>query len=104
MWAYHHRQEMDQARYQALLAKDAQLEARIKQLEGTKRDTSYTPKGMDSDLMYSDEYVEAVYNPEQPEHHRHESWMANIILKAIVFTVVLGGIMFFIWLIFIRRQ
>jgi hypothetical protein len=69
MWAYHHRHDMDQARYQALLAKDSQLEAKIKMLEAQKieRNTAYVPNGMDNDLMYSNEYVDAVYNPEQGE-------------------------------------
>lgn len=65
MWAYNHRYDMDQARYQALLARDSQMESRIRQLEmrGTPRDTTYTPKGMETDLMYSNDYVDAVYNP-----------------------------------------
>ncbi len=32
-WAYHHRYDMDPARYQALVAQDQQLEARVEQLE-----------------------------------------------------------------------
>ena len=65
MWAYHHRHDMDQARYNSLLSKDAQLEAKIRQLEqqGIKRDVNYTPAGVEPDLMYSNEYVDAAYNP-----------------------------------------
>ena len=60
-WAYHHRYDMDPARYQALVAKDQQLEARVEQLEAQQapRDPSYTPPGVDRDLMYSDRYVAA---------------------------------------------
>lgn len=70
MWAYHHRPMsdgtgMDQARYQAMLSKDANLEARIKALEakGIPVDRSYTPEGMDPDLQYTNDFVDAAYNP-----------------------------------------
>ena len=65
MWMYCHRDSMDSTRYRDLVAKDAQLEARIKQLEAQKtaRDPNYTPKGIDTDLMYTDSYVDSVYNP-----------------------------------------
>jgi hypothetical protein len=65
MWAYSHRYDMDSARYQALLAQDARLETRIRQLEAEKaaRDPNYLPAGIDADLQYTDDYVHAVYNP-----------------------------------------
>jgi len=67
-WAYNHRYDMDDARYQALLARDAQLQARIKQLEdqSVPRDRTYAPPELkdNPDLMYSDDYVNAVYNPQ----------------------------------------
>jgi hypothetical protein len=65
-WVYHHRDVMDQARYNALLAKDGQLEARLRDLEakGTPRDPKYSPAGVDDDLMYTTNYVEAAYNPQ----------------------------------------
>ena len=61
-WAYHHRYDMDPARYQALVASDQQLETRVEQLEAQQapRDPNYTPPGVDRDLMYSDHYVAAV--------------------------------------------
>ena len=63
-WAYHHRYDMDPARYQALVAQDQQLEARVTQLEAQQvpRDPDYTPPGVDRDLMYSDRYVEQTYS------------------------------------------
>jgi hypothetical protein len=68
-WAYHHRGEMDPARYNDLLSKDAKLEARIKELETENkglRDSTYLPPGVDDlDYMYDDDYVDAVVNPEQ---------------------------------------
>lgn len=69
-WAYHHYNDMDRARYQELLSRDAQLEARIRQLEQEKvpRDPTYTPPALkdNDDLMYTDNYVDAVYNPQPP--------------------------------------
>jgi hypothetical protein len=65
-WAYNHRADMDQQRYRDLLARDAQLENRIGQLEAEGRsvDPTYVPQGVDRDLIYTDEYVNAVYNPQ----------------------------------------
>jgi hypothetical protein len=62
-WAYHHRYDMDPARYQALLAGNQQLEARVSQLEAQQvvRDPGYVPAGLDRDLMYSDRYVGQSY-------------------------------------------
>lgn len=67
-WAYHHRYDMDEARYRALLEKDAQLETRLRELEAQKvpRDSAYVPKELakDPDVMYTDEYVNAIFNPQ----------------------------------------
>lgn len=59
-WAYSHRYAMDDARYRELLAKDAQLEAKVRELENQKvaRDPSWTPPGIEGDLVYKKEYVE----------------------------------------------
>jgi len=58
-WAYHHRYDMDPARYSALMAHDQALEARVAQLEAQQapRNAQFTPAGLDQDLMYSDNYV-----------------------------------------------
>jgi len=64
-WAYHHRYDMDPARYQALVATDQQLQARVTELEAqqqVQRDPSYVPAGVDRDLMYSDQYVNRAYS------------------------------------------
>jgi len=63
-WAYHHRYDMDPARYQALLANNQQLETRVSQLEALQapRDPTFTPTGLDRDLMYSDQYVNRTYS------------------------------------------
>ncbi len=64
-FAYNHYDAIDQARYRDLLSRDANLEARIQQLEAEKsqRNPTYVPEGIDADLMYNDNYVDAVYNP-----------------------------------------
>src|SRR5262245_11291866 len=69
LWVYNHRDEMDARRYRDLLEKDRQLEARVRELEEKKtpRDPTYTPKGIDPDLVYNDRYAEAAYNPQKVE-------------------------------------
>lgn len=67
MWMYHNRSSIDQQLYQQELAKNAALQAQIAQLEasGTAVNPGYVdPEFADNpDLMYTDEYVQAVYNP-----------------------------------------
>ena len=105
MWAYCHRADMDSARYQAMLAKDAQLEARIKQLErqGTKADPTYVPKGMDRDLMYSNDYVDAVYNPTVASTPTHAPADAGVALKVILWVFGIAFLVWFVWFVFIRE-
>lgn len=64
-WTYHHQKEMDEQRYKDLLKRNDRLAAEIKKLEeqGVVRDPTYCPEGMDPDLQYTDEYVNAAYNP-----------------------------------------
>ena len=72
LWIYNHRNEMDDARYHDLLQKDADLERRLHDLEGqgVTRDSSYTPAGVDKDLMYNDDEVKQAYN----EGTTHPQW------------------------------
>lgn len=62
-WVYHHRDQIDPARFEELKKKDATLEKRIAELEaqGVKKDPSYVPPGIEEDLMYKDEYVKGAY-------------------------------------------
>lgn len=64
---YHHRDQMDSARYQELLAKDAELKARLEALEKEKvaRDPNYVLPALaqNPDLQYSKDFVTAAYNP-----------------------------------------
>lgn len=92
---YHHKDEMDPERYKELLAKDAALEAKIKELEATgiKQDASYVPPELkdDKDLMYSNDVVKAAYDE---KHSSGFPWFWTIV--GVLFT---GGIYF----IFIKR-
>ena len=72
MWAYCHRADMDTARYNALLARDANLAARVRTLDAQKAavDPTYVPTGLSSpDLMYTDDYVDSVINPHVVQTH-----------------------------------
>jgi hypothetical protein len=72
LWIYNHRDEMDDARYHDLLQKDADLERRLHdiQQQGVTPDSSYTPPGVDQDLMYNDDEVKQAYN----EGTTHPQW------------------------------
>ena len=97
-WAYHHRYDMDPARYQALIATDQQLEARVAQLEAQQapRDPNYVPPGLDRDLMYSDRYVEQTYS-NRPTRLGVIAFWALGVPTALAFTG------FFVWLIWFKR-
>jgi hypothetical protein len=100
MWAYHHRESMDDARYQELLRRDAQLSAKIKELEakGVQRDPTYTLPGVDPDLQYDDEYVEAAYNGEKEQ--TDYAWLGWLCLGVVVFV----GVVFVVYfLVFVKK-
>ena len=58
---------MSDARYQAMLAKDARLEAEIAQLKAQNLalDPNYAPTGMDQDVMYNKEFVNSSLGVDQ---------------------------------------
>ncbi|MGO8930961.1 MAG: hypothetical protein ACLQU3_29240 [Limisphaerales bacterium] len=97
-WAYHHRYDMDPERYQALVANDQQLEARVEQLEAQQapRDPNYVPPGVDRDLMYSDHYVARSYSNRPTAAGVFAFW-----LLAVPTALCVTG--FFIWLIWFKR-
>jgi hypothetical protein len=97
-WAYHHRFDMDSARYQALLASDQQLEARVAQLETGQvaRDPSYVPAGLDRDLMYSDRYVAHSYS-------NRPTLLGVAAFCVLGVPAALALCAFFIWLIWFKR-
>jgi hypothetical protein len=97
-WAYHHRYDMDPARYQALVANDQQLQARVEQLESQQapREPNYAPPGVDQDLMYSDRYVERSYSNRPTPAGAIAFWLLAV-------PTALGVSGFFIWLIWFKR-
>ena len=97
-WAYHHRYDMDPARYQALVATDQQLEARVEQLEAQQapRDPNYVPGGLDRDLMYSDHYVARTYSNRPTTLGVITFWLLGI-------PTALAVVAFFLWLIWFKR-
>lgn len=111
MWAYHHQNRMDQVRYRDLLTKDAQLERRVKELEGqgVARDPNYKVPGMDPDLMYSDQYVDAVYNPQPtatetlPLRNTGRSAFGSAVRTLAIILAILAGLIFVAWLVFFKR-
>ena len=89
---------MDPARYQALLATDQQLEARVQALETQQapRDPNYVPAGVDRDLMYSDRYVAHAYS-----NRATPSGVVAFWLLAIPSAIGVSGL--FIWLVWFKR-
>ena len=93
LWVYNHRDEMDQERYRDLVGKDADLEHRLDDLEnqGVPHDPSYTPSGVDQDLMYDDNQVQRAY----AENQSHGRWgllvlgLVGIALVYLIFFVPL---------------
>jgi hypothetical protein len=112
MWYYNHQQVIDQARYQELLAHDAQLQDRLRRLEaqGAARNPAAAPPGLDPDLMYTDTFVNAVYNPTPPvpgptvvpyPHPAVSFWHGvQVLLYALVVIALLALL---IWLVFFKR-
>ncbi len=97
-WAYHHRYDMDPARYDALLAHDQQLEARVAQLEAQQvpRDPNYVPPGLDRDLMYSDRYVAQTY-------HNRPTTLGVVAFWLLGIPTAMAVCGLFIWLIWFKR-
>lgn len=97
-WAYHHRADMDAARYQALLATDTNLETRVRELEGQQLAVNprHVPTGLDADLMYSDHTVRQAYRTRPTVAGRLGFWL--ILVPAMAATLY-----FLVWLIFVKR-
>ena len=97
-WAYHHRYDMDPARYQALLSNDQQLGARVEQLEAQQapRDPNFVPAGLDRDLMYSDQYVTRSYS-------NRPTTAGIVFFWVLALPTAVAICVFFIWLIWFKR-
>lgn len=108
-WAYNHRSEISDDRWRDMVTKDAQLEARVKQLEAEKapRDPKYVPPEMkgNEDLMYSEEFVKAAYNetPNAPQKKIETSWWSahrwfwNFMIVSVIVCCAMGIVFFFDW-------
>lgn len=104
MWAYCHHSEIDSARYQALLAKDARLEARVRQLEANKtaRDPSYVPSGIDPDLQYTDDYVDSIYNP-HVESAAAPTHIGRVLFWVFMVVLIGGVVAFVVYMVFVKN-
>lgn len=109
LWVYHHQATMDAERLKNLYASNADLKAKVEALEkqGVAKDETWSPSGVDPDLQYSDEYVDAVYNPGvkpehsynpgvNPEHSALGNFCMGFCIVVIFLVVILVGT-HFIW-------
>lgn len=94
-WMYHHQNDMDQARYNEMLARDSQLRAEIEALKAQNiaRDPSYVPPQMadNPDVMFDKEFVEASYNPE-PQQSGSYIW--GFLCITITIVLIMTGVYF----------
>lgn len=97
-WMYHNQHNMDQALYQQQLAENAQLKAQVAAMSGTDINKDYVDSEFkdNPDLMYSDEFVNAAYNPTP----KPKSSFGAILLWTLF---ILLGIGFVVWLVFIKQ-
>ncbi len=108
LWVYHHQMSMDRARLDAMYAQNADLRARVANLErqGIPRDVTYTPRGVDPDLMYDDNYVTAVYNPRpktidhyEYDNPQHSSNIGHVLLWIFIYIPLMClGVFCLYWL------
>lgn len=88
-WVYNHKDQMDPARYAELKKNDTDLENRLKALEdqGVKKDSSYAPKGIDRDLMYSDEHVKKAYEDKTKSGFPWMWFLVGLIIFGVIYLV-----------------
>ena len=106
LWVYHHYNMMDRLRYQDLVQRNANLEAHLRALEqqGVVRDPTWSPPGVDSDLMYTDQYVDAAVNasptptPVPVANSSHH--LGRLFLETLI---VMGLFALFVWLVFFKH-
>lgn len=107
-WVYHHRDQMDEARYKELLAKDAELKARLDALEKEKkaRDPNYVLPTMkdNPDLQYSKDFVNASYNPQEvaEEDSDEGSGAGTVFMWIFIVLIVLILLTLFVYYFFIK--
>ena len=106
LWMYHHQSDMDSTRYQAMLAKDAKLQAEIDLLKAQNlaRDPSYIPPQMSEnpDLMFNKDFVDASYNPVAVEEEAaSEGGSGGMWVVIILLILVLGGVV--VYYLFVKE-
>lgn len=115
-WVYCHQHDMEDARYRELLAKDAELSARIRVLEAKNaaRDPNFVLPSMadNPDLQYNHDFVKAAVNdqgppPDAPGNYNNGSGGSSGVGKFFFwfFVVVLAllAAAFVIWLVAIKE-
>jgi hypothetical protein len=99
LWAFHNKNRIDAARYQALLNSDASLSVRVAELEAQQRarNVNYVPSAFanNTDLIYKDDYVQSVY-ASRSTSGRLAFWLLGV---PMVLLLLLGCF----WLLFIKR-
>ena len=96
LWAYHHRSDMDDARYKELLSRDSDLDKRLHGLEaqGVLQDPKYKPKGVDDDLMYNSDS-----EMKKDKIESSNSAIKSALIASLVFLLI--GIS--VWSVFFKR-
>jgi hypothetical protein len=107
MWLHSHRgPDLDEARYKEMLARDKELEARIRDLEkqGVKPDPDYVVSSMkdNPEFQYSKEFVTSAYNPETYFEHSDGGWGWFCFWFFIV-VLALGVVGVVVYLVFIKE-
>jgi hypothetical protein len=89
-WAYHHTDEMDPARYDAMVAADGELPDAVTamELEKVTPDATFTPVGLERDWMYED--PQPAYVPTRSQ-------------GLLFWLVLIGGATFIGWFVFVKR-
>ena len=95
---HHHWDSYSAQRQQALIAENAALKVEMAKLQGTPRDPNFVPAGTDPDLIYSDEFVDAAYNP-VPVEDEGLSGFAIFGLGLLAVLSIVG-----VWFVFYRRS
>ena len=109
MWMYNNQHNIDQALYQQELAKNAQLQAQIAQLQasGKAPDPNYVDPEFanNPDLMYTDEYVEAAYNPvaTRPVVTAPPPRSSGGGMTVLLVLVGIGVVALIVWLVFFKQ-
>jgi hypothetical protein len=113
LWMHHHQDSLsDSARVDAIYKENAQLKAKVDALSNTPRDPTWNPSGVDADLLYNQNYVNASFNPKPKEETVYEydggSSGAGKVLLQIMATLlviaVFGFLMYGFYYLFFEKK